>query len=197
ILPVVGSISTREAPALLPARTARASSRSRKRLRVRGGRGGVVCLRLDICPESAHLERRVSSPQFSASVSQCRFACYCTALLGSNLQTDRRAQLSTKYFLRSAFLALASGGRPLPPPTSACGLVSLPSCQELLHARADGGLLVDPGADVLAVERSQHVVGTHDLGEPGAPSPLPLGWRHHVRGDARAAHAANSRIRLK
>src|SRR6516225_6084582 len=68
--PVCGSISTRSPPPFLAARTTRASSRSRKRLCVRGGRG-VDCLRLDICPESAHLERRVSFRQPTPKIPKC------------------------------------------------------------------------------------------------------------------------------
>src|SRR5262249_39745453 len=105
---------------------------------------------------------------------------------------DCRAQLSTKYFLRSTLLALAPGRRPLPPPTRTRSGVPLPSLEQLVHASADGGLLVDAGTDVLAVERSQHVVGVHDLGEPGAPSSLPLGRGHCSRVDRGTAHAANS-----
>src|SRR6516165_3582168 len=103
-LPVAGSSSTCPPPPASTARTTRASSRSRKRLRVRGGRG-VVCLRLDICPESAHLERRMSSRQISTNVDLLSLASYCTALLSSTMQRRRRAQALHKIFLLRSSLA--------------------------------------------------------------------------------------------
>src|SRR5262249_32903475 len=70
ILPVVGSTSTRSQPAALAARTARASSRSRKRLGVRG----VDFLRLDMChyrinsaPRNSKELRRIPAPPIYAN----------------------------------------------------------------------------------------------------------------------------------
>src|SRR5262245_26909268 len=102
------------------------------------------------------------------------------------------AIVNTMLKMVIGFMSLApfrlGAAEALTPPPDVPLPVPLPARQQPLDPFADGRLFVDPGTDVLTVERSQHIVGMHERTQFGTATALPLGRGHHGGANWGAAH---------